>query len=443
MVIPEIEKYVDYKCDCGKIHNFSSDVIIGDGVVGKVDAAVDRFAAKKVYMVSDKNTFPICGSKVFDILEAGGKTVSKYIFNQERVVPDEASVGLAIMHYSADCDVIVGVGSGVINDICKIVAHVGGKPYIIVATAPSMDGYASASSSMERAGLKISLNSKAPDVIIGDTDILCNAPIKMMVSGMGDMLAKYISICEWRIANIITGEYYCEEIATLVRKALKKCTDNAKGLLSRDKTSVKAVFEGLIISGAAMEYAGVSRPASGAEHYISHVLDMRGLSLGTPVDFHGIQCAIGTLACIKLYSELKNITPEREKALANVADYDYSAWCEKLRTFLGEGAESMILLEEKEGKYDKEKHTERLERILLNWDSIIRIIDEELPQYNEIKVLMKMLSAPCSFSDIGIENEIFPQVFETTRDIRDKYILSRLLWDLGITEDILNKFSFE
>ena len=204
------------------------------------------------------------------------------------------------MHFDKSCDVVVGVGSGVINDVCKILSNATGNPYIIVGTAPSMDGYASATSSMSRDGVKVSLNSRCADVIIGDTDILKTAPDHMLRSGLGDMLAKFVSIAEWRIAHLITGEYYCEEVAQLIRTALKKCVDNAEGLLKREDAAVEAVFEGLVIGGVAMAYAGTSRPASGVEHYISHVLDMRGMEFGTPVDLHGTQCAVGTLIAVKL-----------------------------------------------------------------------------------------------------------------------------------------------
>ena len=115
-----------------------------------------------------------------------------------------------------------------------------------------MDGYASATSSMSRDGVKVSLNSRCADVIIGDTDILKTAPLHMLKSGLGDMLAKFVSIAEWRIAHIITGEYYCEEVAQLIRSAVKKCVDNAAGLLQRDEAAIEAVFEGLVIGGVAM-----------------------------------------------------------------------------------------------------------------------------------------------------------------------------------------------
>ena len=185
---------------------------------------------KKAFLIADQNTHTAAGKQVQDILSCAGISLANCIFSETALEPDEHSVGRAMMYYEADCDVIIGVGSGVINDIGKIVANISGKPYIIVATAPSMDGYASATSSMTRDGLKISLPSKCADVIIGDLDILCHAPAKMMASDLGDMLAKYVSICEWRIANLITGEYYCEDIAQLVREALKRCTDKCRWL---------------------------------------------------------------------------------------------------------------------------------------------------------------------------------------------------------------------
>lgn len=175
---------------------------------------------------------------------------------------------------------------------------------------------------------------KCADTIIGDIDILKNAPEKALISGLGDMLAKYISIAEWRISNIITGEYYCEKIVQMIRDAVKKCVQNADGLLKRDVAAVKAVFEGLVIGGIAMTCAGLSRPASGVEHYFSHIWDMRGLEFGTPVSTHGIQCAIGTLYAARLYNKIKAVKPDREKALRYVSCFDYEAYKKKLKAFL-------------------------------------------------------------------------------------------------------------
>lgn len=426
-------------CKCGKKHIFSSRVIVGDGVLSQLPQLLNGYNAKKIFLIGDQNTYQAAGKAVWEIIENSGIQILSCIFGPETLEADERSVGRAVMNYDSDCDVVIGVGSGVINDISKIVSSVANKPYIIVATAPSMDGYASATSSMTRDGLKISLNSKCADVILGDLDILCDAPVKMMASGLGDMLAKYLSICEWRIANLITGEYYCEDIAQLVRTALKRCIDNAEGLLKRDKEAVKAVFEGLVIGGMAMAYAGVSRPASGVEHYFSHIWDMRGVEFDGPVDFHGIQCGIATYHAIKLYEIVKSQKPDFKKASAYVTAFDQSAWEETLRDFLGKGAEAMIALEKKEGKYRKDTHPERFQIIADNWDRILKIIDEELPPSEVIAKLLDTIGIPTNLCAIGVNTECARITFQATKDIRDKYVLSRLAWDLGILDELSNE----
>ena len=361
---------------------------------------------------------------------------TEYVFKEKNLEPDEHSVGSAVMHYDYACDIIITIGSGVLNDISKILATVANKPYVIVATAPSMDGYASNSSSMARDGLKISLPSKCPNVIIGDVDILKTAPAHMAKSGLGDMLAKYVSICEWRISHLINGEYYCEKVAELVRTALKKCVDNADGLLKNDGQAIAAVFEGLIISGKAMEYAGVSRPASGGEHYISHVWDMRGLSFGTKVDLHGIQCAIGTRYTIKIYEQIKKVVPDVQKACAYAEGFDTEDWNRQLREFVGSGAEAMIALEKKEQKYNAEKHKERIKLIADKWGEILGIINEELPTSEEFDRILDTIEAPKTAAEIGIDEAIVPMTFKSAKDIRDKYVLPRLAWDLGVIDEL-------
>ncbi len=423
-------------CPCGKEHIFTSKVIIEKGAINNIPSIMEEMGLKSAFIIADKNTYSAAGEKVIETLEKSGIKTQNYIFMEDIIEPDESNVGLAVMNFKPQCDVVIGVGSGVINDIGKIVANVSGKKHIIVGTAPSMDGYASATSSMTMEGLKISLNSKCADVIVGDIDVLCNAPIKMMISGLGDMLAKYVSICEWRISNLINGEYYCEEIASLVRGSLKKCVDNAEGLLKRDENAVKAVFEGLIICGAAMKLAGLSRPASGIEHYLSHIWDMRGAEFGTPVEFHGIQCAVGTLIAVKLYEKIKKITPDRQKALNYVNNFDFSHWSAELRGFLGKGAESMIALEEKERKYNIESHKKRLDIITQKWDEILKIIDEELPLLSDLEKLFDKVGLPKTMEEIGIDNKLLPMTFKSAKDIRDKYVLPRLCWDLGIIDEI-------
>lgn len=185
-----------------------------------------------------------------------------------------------------------------------------------------------------------------------------------------------------------------------------------------------------------MNFAGLSRPASGVEHSLSHIWDMRGVEFGTPMDFHGIQCAVGTFIAVKLYEKLKKITPDREKAIKFAKDFDYNEWSKELKRFVGKSADGMIALEEREQKYALEGHEKRLSRIVDNWDEILKIIDEEVPESNEINRLFDRVGLPKTPDEIGIDAKLLPTTFKSANDIRDKYIMSRLCWDLGIIDEL-------
>ena len=424
-----------FACDCGKTHESGTKkVIVEKNAIAKLPAILSEIGGTKPFLLSGHDTFAVAGEKVCAVLDDAGISYGKYVFGHSPVLPTEHSVGSAVMNFDYSCDAVVGIGSGVINDIGKILAKATGRPYIIVGTAPSMDGYASPTSSMEMDGRKVSLDSTFAYAVVGDLDILCNAPMKMLQAGVGDMIAKYIALCEWRIGELLVDEYRCTVVDTMVETALKRVVQAADRLPERDPDAVQAVMEGMVITGIAMKYAGVSRPAAGMEHYFSHIWDMRSLAFGTKADLHGIQCGIGTLLSLKIYDYIRTIVPNREKALEYVANFDLEKWNEQLTSFIGSGAQALIGDERKAGKYDLKKHTARLERIIANWDKIMDIV-AALPTYEEVCSLMNLIGAPVSAEIFDVTQEQVRTTFAMTKDIRDKYIGSRLLWDLGLLED--------
>ena len=441
-----LQKMWDFKktnCQCKRSHTFTlSQAVIEKDAIDKLPNCMIEGGYQKAFLLADLHTFSVAGEKVCAVLEKGSIPYEKYVFPTGYVEPDESAVGSAVMHFDKSCDLVISIGSGVMNDIGKIIASIASLPYFIVATAPSMDGYASASSSMTVDGVKVSLPSKCPDVIIGDIEILKNAPLKMLQAGFGDMLAKYISIAEWRIAHEITGEYYCERVDELIREALRQCVNTAEGLLNRNEEAVKAVFEGLVIGGAAMSFAKVSRPASGVEHYISHIWDMRSLEFGTKSELHGIQCAVATTVVAGLYEKLLEISPDQETALEYVNSFSYNEWSKTLKSFVGKGADTMIELENKERKYDLASHRKRLDTIIEKWDTICEIIRKEIPKRKEIEAILRSIGAPKLPQDIGLADD-FKTTFSATKDIRDKYVLSRLLWDIGRIDELCSNMDSE
>ena len=136
----------------------------------------------------------------------------------------------------------------------------------------------------------------------------------------------------------------------------------------------------------------------------------------------------------KLYEKLRAITPDKEKALAYVAAFDVEDWYAQLSEFMGSAGDAMIALDRKEQKYDVEKHARRLEKILENWDAV-REIFSDLPTGAQVEAILDAIDAPKTCEDIGISRQLLPMTVKAAKDIRDKYVLSRILWDLGILEE--------
>jgi len=423
-----------HECACGRRHQMVMDFLkIEPGAVKYIPDGLRAIGGTKPFIVCDVNTKAAAWGAVEPVLKNAGIEYTLYCFTSEHVEPDEHAVGALTMAFDPACDCVMGIGSGVINDCCKVLSHAVGVKQMIVGTAPSMDGYASNSSSMIRDRIKVSLYNAAPAAIICDIDIIKNAPMRMLWAGFGDMLAKYIALCEWRISNLVTGEYYCENIAGLMRESLRKVVENAPGLKTRDEKAVQATVEGLVLSGIAMSYAKISRPASGLEHYFSHLWEMMALDRGTPYELHGIQVGVGTLLTLKLYDQIRKMKPDRATAEKFIENFSNEEWEAMIRDIFGKAAETVITQEHTIfHKNDKARHAKRLDKIIDGWDEIQRFIAEELPETETIAAMMKDLGMPMVPADIDISWEDTEKAFIGSRDIRDKYLSSSMLWDMGL-----------
>ncbi|MCL1795836.1 MAG: iron-containing alcohol dehydrogenase, partial [Clostridia bacterium] len=349
--------------------------------------------------------------------------------------PDEHACGALAMAFDPACDAIVAVGSGVIGDACKVLSHTAGRPQMTGATPPAMDGFASSNASMIQTGVKVPLYPGCPAAILCDIDIIKNAPMHMLHAGLGDMLAKYVSIFEWRVANLVVGEYYCDNVAALVRRSLRRCVSKADGLVRRDPDAVSAVVEGLVLSGVAMTFAQISRPASGLEHYFSHLWEMFALLRGEPSELHGIQVGVGTLLTLDILEKLGTTVPDRARAEQAMNAFSEAAWEARMRGIFGPVAETVIEAEKTVyHKNDPMAHAVRLGKIIDNWPRILSILREEIPVVSEINTLMRRIGMPMTPADIGVLDPDVRRALLGSREIRDKYLTSSLLWDLGLLD---------
>ena len=424
-----------FDCECGLNHGVDLKYLkIGVGAVAHVGDAVRAIGAKKPFIICDKNTYEVAAKKVMEVLEKENIPHTVFVVpqgNLKKLEPDERALGSIAMTYDTTCDMIIAVGSGVINDLSKVFAYDLNVPQMIVGTAPSMDGFASNSASMVVNGVKTTLYNRCPAAIVLDIEIMRKAPMRMLWAGLGDMVAKYISLCEWRIANIVIGEYYCEHVAQLMRNALKRIMAASDGLKDRTPEAVQAVSEGLVLSGMAMSFAKVSRPASGLEHYFSHMWEMLALEREEESELHGIQVGVGTCLTMNIYEDIKKLRPTIEKGMAAMKAFDENEWKARVERVFGKTAQAVLDIEEKTHKNDPEKHAKRLVNIVENWDKILKIIDEELPDAGWLFERMRINNMPMKPEDIGLSHQDVVDAFVCSRDIRDKYLSGSMLWDLG------------
>ncbi len=263
-------------------------------------------------MVCDSNTYIAAGKKAEKILTESGKFSHKFIL-KGRALPNTDCIGDVLVHindpkddasisgYSPLPDLILAVGSGTVNDICRLVSYRLHLPYAVCGTAPSMDGYASGGSPVLFDGTKATIKCTTPKYVIADTLIMKDAPYDMLLAGIGDMFGKYTGLLDWELSRDYTGEYFCEKIAKDVLDATNLCLENGYSVTERDPGCIKNIMDGFMVTGLGMAYTGNSRPASGAEHIIAHAWELEDVKAGLEPNLHGLEVCEATRLVADMY----------------------------------------------------------------------------------------------------------------------------------------------
>lgn len=303
---------MEYSCACGKSHKVDIQAIrVGSGVIQELPGILRDLGASHIFLVADNYTYEAAGRQVEQLLDQAGLAYHKRVFQTEApLVPNEYALGSVLAAMTSQDDMLLAVGSGTLNDVTKYVSARTGIPYVIAATAPSMDGYASTVAPTILDGFKTTLPAVYPAAIVADVDILKDAPMPMLTAGFGDIIGKFTSLADWRLSHQLNGEYYCPEVAGVIEAAVETCAANAKALAQREPQAIQAVTEALILSGLAMGMVGVSRPASGAEHQMAHYWEMDALRRGEEHPLHGNAVGVGTVLAASLYEMAAEYLPQ-------------------------------------------------------------------------------------------------------------------------------------
>lgn len=423
-----------FECSCGRSHEAALKLVsVRPGALEDLPGFLEKLERKSAFLVCDGMTRSLAGDRCMEILSAAGHKAKLHELTHLEF--DEATLGELLINMPADCDIVVAVGTGSINDMCRYFSFQMGRPFMTVATAAPMDGFASALAVLNINKLKTSIETHGPWAILGDVDILKNAPYRMIAAGLGDLLGKATCLCDWKIAKIITGEHCCDSIIELVDNCVNTVIAGSGGVQEREPKVIGDIMEGLVLSGVAMSLYGNSRPASGCEHHMSHywetIFTQRNLRFAP----HGIQVGVGTVLVLMAVEEFLKKAPDFAAARKAAEAYDEAAWEQDIVKAYGEAAPGVIEMEKKARKNETAGRLARIDAMERNWPAIEALL-RALPSARYVKELLESLGAPGTPAEIDVDKALLKDTFLYCKEIRARYTIFQLLWDLAVLDEV-------
>ena len=264
-------------------------------------------------------------------------------------------------------------------------------------------------------GCKKTLTAVSPKIVVADTDVFMNAPIRLTRSGFGDMIGKYIALTDWKIAKILTSEFYCERIANITLEATKSVLEAVDGIMEGQQLSYEKLMYGLLLSGLAMQMMGNSRPASGAEHHISHLIEMspKGLDIASDA-LHGEKVGVGTLLATEEY---KRLAASSEISFLNYTKFNKQTI---VNVFGEEMAEEIL----KENEHDSAANVTSA-MLKAHWKEICEEI-EKLPEIALLRNVYLKFGVNSRLSDLGLDDAVSKKLLDYSPMVRNRLTLMRL-----------------
>lgn len=421
-----------FDCECGRTHTVPTEhLLYGADAIQRLPGIAAHYAASPVYaLLADTRTYEAAGKQVEAELKKAGISVHTLILpdrEDDSPITDDATFSY-ILEKVPPVEAFVAAGSGVVSDLTKWVAHERQKPLFTVPTAASMNGYASANVSATIEGLKVLSPAQACRGVFAVPEILENAPFELTLSGLGDVVAKTVSSADWKLNQFLFDEYYCQFSVDLLRELEPIYLNNPTKIRDRDPETIQALFEALFYSGVAMTITETSSPASGAEHLLSHTIDMLATAEGGSHDYHGRQVGLGTILSAALYERVLAVKHPVFKEVPREINPDF--WGPLAGTVAEQYGEKRWKFEEAARLLSDQK----------NWDDLRSILQSDLIPAEKIKQCLKTAGGAHRVQDIQIDGksasaDAMLQIWVHANQMRSRFTVLDLAMMLGIMPD--------
>lgn len=399
-----------------------------------------QFGARPAMVVADENTFAAAGKDVCESFVRGQQAADRPFLFGSHVYADERCASELERVLESSAAIPVAVGAGTINDLTKLAAHRTGRPYMVVATAASMDGYTAYGASITARGSKQTFDCPAPQAVLADLDVIAGAPAGMNASGYADLLAKVAAGADWILADAMGIETVQPAVWQTVQRRLRSWVSSPGAIARGEPAALGHLVNGLMMSGFAMQAARSSRPASGADHQFSHLWDMQHHAHGGMAPSHGFKVGLGTLASVALYEELLRCDLGKLEIEAAVSRWpSRDALVDQAAKLLGSGELAEIARQEIPAKYVASPELrEQLTRLRDVWPRLSARLQEQLIGFRQMQAMLKEAGCPTEPEEIGISRQRLRRSYQQALFIRRRFTVLDLAHRAGLLEDCLN-----
>ncbi len=417
-----------------------TDAFFQGGTDELPDVMAEWFPGREPSIVADENTWLAAGEKVHDaFVAAGARVATPFRFPGTKVLePEYRHVETLRNAWRSNDTIPVAVGAGTINDLVKRAAFESSRPYVVVATAASMDGITSFGAALVRNGLKQTMSCPAPRMVLADVSVIKNAPPAMTAAGYADLASELTAGADWLLADAAGAEPIHEKSWAMIQPHLEQWLTTPGRLAAGDETAYRELFDGLCMNGFAMQCMQSSRPASGAEHLFSHVWEMEHLQReGMPVS-HGFKVAIGTLIATAVYEEVLGAGVTRfdpEQAVRHREPWEARA--ERVKAaYRGSPLIEPILAICAE-KYGSDAALRaRVERINEAWPVLCERLSGQIVPFRALRSLFIEAGVPVEPGQISLDLRRVRDTFNRAHMIRTRYTVLDFLYDTGLFEPV-------
>jgi glycerol-1-phosphate dehydrogenase [NAD(P)+] len=429
---------ISFECVCGETHKVPIRYLsVEKGAVGEFSAKLDELGFRgRGVAVCDRKIAGSVVTEALTSLEGSGRDLSLHpVGDGIKLIPAEIPIGEKLASdVKGRADYLVAVGSGVISDLVKYAANKLGIPCVLVATAPSMNGYTSSMAALTEDGIKKTVAVEPAHAVFADIDILKKAPVELIRSGLGDIVSKSICNADWKLSQLVKKTYFCPLPFRITDKTEPRYLESSEEIGKRSEEGIRILTEGIMRSGLSMTIIGTSTPSSGAEHFISHYWDLVALKEEKPKLLHGTQVGVATLSVLDLYRWTKDFR-------VNELSLD------RLKKHYSDRKDEEEFIVAKFGRYAKgvaqqylQKHIswdnkkQELESIIESWDSLWNELEPYIREKEPVERALRQAGAPTSYTEIGKTRDDAIDTILHAKYIRGRYTILDLLSDLGILE---------